>query len=119
MIRGFTCNITVMLLTGCTSAGLINDPPIVRYPVNPVNVTINRTIPSYYFFDNLVFLINDVETYKFGKKDSFKFSLGEGDYKFGYKQGLLFKTNCKMDVAIKTGKIYVFNLESGCVIKQE
>ena len=61
MIRGFTCNITLMLLTGCTSAGLINDPPIVRYPVNPVNVTINRVIPRDYFFDNLVFMINDVE----------------------------------------------------------
>ena len=119
MIRGFTCNITLMLLTGCTSAGLINDPPIVRYPVNPVNVTINRVIPRDYFFDNLVFMINDVETYKFGKKDSFTFSIGQGGYKFGYEQGQLFKTNCETDVVIKTGKNYVFNLELGCVIKQE
>lgn len=119
MIRGSTSIIMVVLVSGCVSSGLQNEPPIVRFPINPVNVTVNRAIPNDFFFDSLVFTINDVETYKFGNQKSYSFSLGEGHYVFGYQQGLLFKTKCGVDVDIETNHNYVFNLEPDCLIRPE
>ena len=118
MKRVFSFLFMIMLLTACTSKGMLNQTPPVISPETSANITIHRAIPHDTFFDNLVFSINEVDTYRFAKGNDFKFVLSQGNYIFGYKHGN-FSKPCSVDVEIQAGIDYVFNLEPNCVIELE
>lgn len=118
MKRLFFCLFTSILLTACASKGMLYPTPPVSSPETSANITIHRAIPHDTFFDNLVFTINEVDTYGFDHGSDFKFVLSEGNYIFGYKHGM-FSDPCSVDVEIKAGMDYVFNLEPSCVIEME
>ena len=110
--------LTLTLLTACASKGMLNETPPILSPGTSANITIHRAIPRDTFSDNLVFTINEVDTYRFDTGNDFKFALSKGNYIFGYKHGS-FSEPCSVDVEIQAGKVYIFNLEPDCVIELE
>jgi hypothetical protein len=110
--------ILMMLLTACASSGMMHETPAPLSRETSANVTIHRAIPQDLLFDSLIFTIDDVDIYNFGKSENFKFVLGEGNYIFGYKSGLWWsEKKCVVDVEIYAGENYVFNLKPDCVIE--
>ncbi len=110
--------IATLFLNACTSPGVINATPLVASPATSANITIHRAIDQGALFDNLVFSIDGVDTYRFDDSDNFKFVLPEGNYIFAYKHGLFAKT-CTTAVEIQAGINYIFNLEPDCTIELE
>lgn len=107
-----------MLLTACIDKGLLHPVPPIDSPDTAANITIHKAITKELLFDELIFSIDDVDVYSFGKNDDFSFVLKEGFYIFGYKQGILGE-KCAIDVAIDASVNYVFNLQPDCVIEME
>ena len=107
-----------ILLTACAGSGMMHETPVVVSRDSSANITIHRVISQDLFFDNLIFTIDSVDIYKFGKSKRLTFVLGEGNYIFGYKTGRWwFEKKCIVDVEIYAGEDYDFNLEPECVIE--
>lgn len=118
MKKVLTYGFLIMLLTACVSSGMMHETPVVESSVSSANITIHRMIPRAFFFDSLIFTIDGEDIYRFGKNNSLKFVLGEGNYIFGYKSGLWwFEKKCVVDVQIYARENYVYNLEPECVIE--
>ena len=118
MKKVFFIIILMTLLTACASSGMMHETPVPVSRDSSANITIHRVIPQDLFFDSLIFTIDGVDIYQFGKSKSLKFVLGEGNYIFGYKSGRWwFEKKCIVDVEIIAGENYVFNLEPECVIE--
>lgn len=97
---------------------MMHETPLVISRESSSNITIHRVIPQDLLFDSLIFTIDGVDMYGFGKSNTFKFVLGEGNYIFGYKSGLWwFEKKCVVDVQIYALENYVFNLGPECVIE--
>ena len=118
MLRHIIQLFSVMLLTACVGSGLMNPPPPVDSPETSANITIHNAIPKHLLLDELIFSIDNVETYSFGKEDDFIFFLTQGDYIFGYKQGIT-GNKCEVDVEIHGGVSYVFYLKPDCDIEMQ
>ena len=101
-----------VLLSACTSAGVIHEPPRATSAESAVDVRIHNLIPS----GNVTFSIDDVKIYGFVEPSHFDFVLDAGTYMFGYeKRG----RECHAEVNLTSGNTYVFNLEPDCVIEMQ
>ncbi len=69
----------MILLAACTSSGIMHETPLVISKESLHNITIHRVIRQNLLFDSLIFTIDSVDIYSFGKSNTFKFVLGEGN----------------------------------------
>jgi len=104
-----------VLLSGCASSGIINQPPIPNTQAASANIRIHKDVADGLLHD-LTFTINDEPIYRFGDTNDFTFVMDPGEYLFGYRRG---GKRCSTVVDIDAGGFYVFDLKPDCVIELE
>jgi uncharacterized lipoprotein YajG len=116
MNKGLVIIVSIFLLAGCASTGLVNPLPPVDSPETSSTIQLNNVFTSVSRVKNLTFTLDDVKIYNFGSTGSFSFHLNEGSYMFGYTYG---SKKCETEVFIRPRANYVFNIGPECLIELE